>query len=258
MPQSEIIVFTDLDGTLLDHASYSHAPARPALERLRRAGIPLVLASSKTADEMIPLRAELGFEGVPMICENGAGIVWDRPPEGDGYARLRAALDALPDALRRRFEGFGDMDPARISKVTGLPEEAARRAARRLFSEPGLWHGSAEDEARFVDAAKAAGLAAQRGGRFLTLGPGAVKADRMAEIAGRYGHPVTIALGDAPNDAGMLAAADHGFLLANPHAPPVPELPGEREGRIRRLSEPGPEGWNLAVNDILDRLRAAA
>ena len=71
---ARVIVFTDLDGTLLDHESYGYAPALPLLSRLRAAGIPLILASSKTAAEIAPLRADLGFADCPAIVENGAGI----------------------------------------------------------------------------------------------------------------------------------------------------------------------------------------
>jgi ribonucleotide monophosphatase NagD (HAD superfamily) len=45
------LVFTDLDGTLLDHDTYDWTPARDALDRLTRAGIPVVFTSSKTAAE---------------------------------------------------------------------------------------------------------------------------------------------------------------------------------------------------------------
>lgn len=34
------LVFTDLDGTLLDHDTYSWEAARPALDRLKRQQVP--------------------------------------------------------------------------------------------------------------------------------------------------------------------------------------------------------------------------
>ena len=44
-----LLVFTDLDGTLLDHEDYSYAAANEALAELRSRRIPLILCSSKTA-----------------------------------------------------------------------------------------------------------------------------------------------------------------------------------------------------------------
>lgn len=47
-----LLIFTDLDGTLLDHESYDFTPARPMLARLAAMRAPVVLASSKTAAEI--------------------------------------------------------------------------------------------------------------------------------------------------------------------------------------------------------------
>ena len=67
-----LLVFTDLDGTLLDDA-YGFAGAEPALAQLAEQHIPLILATSKTRAELTGLAAQL--PGVPgLIFENGAGI----------------------------------------------------------------------------------------------------------------------------------------------------------------------------------------
>lgn len=252
------LIFTDLDGTLLDHDSYDWSPAAPLLTRLREAAIPVILASSKTAAEMRPIRACMGLSGYPLICENGAGIVppGDRAGDADRgrYDKVRAALNRVPGNLRRRFEGFGDMEPARIAEVTGLPLQDARRAARRAFSEPGLWHGDRDGETALVAALARDGVVARRGGRFLTLSLGGTKADRMAEIAGAFGNPTTIALGDAPNDAEMLQAADIGIVVANPRGSGLPEMEGEAMGRIRRTDLAGPRGWSAALSAVLSEL----
>lgn len=254
-----MIVFSDLDGTLLDHSSYDYAPARPTLERLRRTGIPLVLASSKTAAEMVPLRRALGFEDCPLICENGAGVV--APGEaGDDvsgpYENLRRALDRVEPPLRACFEGFGDMDVARISAVTGLPEEQAVLAARRAFSEPGIWTGSDAQRDAFLEQLSYHRVTARRGGRFLTLSFGSTKADQMARITAQSARSVTIALGDAPNDAEMLNAADYAIVLPNAQGHPV-DVSEAGRGRVLRATQPGPEGWNAALGDLLTELDVA-
>ncbi|MEX5727356.1 mannosyl-3-phosphoglycerate phosphatase [Rhodovulum iodosum] len=254
MPPAPLIVFTDLDGTLLDHDTYSHAEADPALARLKAAGVPVVLASSKTAAEIAPLRAELGFADVPAIVENGAGVLEggaDAPAAGGDYALLRAALDALPDDLRALFTGFGDMGAGGIAQATGLSPAAATLAARRRFSEPGLWAGSDTDRIAFLALLAEQGVTAREGGRFLTLSFGGTKAGRMDEIAARYDHPYRVALGDAPNDIEMLEAADLGIVVANPHRAPLPPLKGEAEGHVRRIDAPGPKGWNDAIERVI-------
>ncbi len=248
------IVFTDLDGTLLDHDSYSHAAALPAIEGLKARGVPVVLASSKTAAEIAPLRAELGLGHCPAIVENGAGVLpAGAAPDGAAadYARLRTVLNEVPGDLRAQFRGFGDWSDAQVAEKTGLPLAQARLARQRAYSEPGLWLGDAAGKAAFLAALAERGVHAKQGGRYLTLSFGGTKADRMAEITALFGAPVVIALGDAPNDIEMLQVADIGVVIANPHGAPLPELRGEAAGRILRSTKFGPEGWNEMIRRIV-------
>lgn len=251
-----LIVFTDLDGTLLDHSDYSYAAARPALAALMARGVPLILASSKTAAEILPLHQDLGLRDWPMIVENGAQRVTPGAAAADrgAYQRLRAILASLPPALAAPYRGFGDMSDAEVARITGLAPEAAARARLRCFTEPGLWSGSADALEPFLAALSERGVSARRGGRFLTLSFGGTKAQQMAGIMADLGADTSIALGDAPNDVEMLEAADYGVIIRNDHGKGIPALPGEARGRITRTAAPGPEGWNGAVLALLDRL----
>lgn len=248
------MVFSDLDGTLLDHRNYSWEPAAPVLRRLARIGAGVVLASSKTAAEIAPLRAAIGFEDWPAIVENGGGVLAPGQPADDAvgtYPEIRARIARLPAG----FRGFGDMTAEEIAAATGLSPAAAAQARARQFSEPGLWTGPQSELEAFLAAVSAAGLTAQRGGRFLTLSLGGTKAERVAEILRRYGPRHSIALGDAPNDLGMLQQAEFGVIVRNDHSPPLPPLPGEDSGRIRRTGNPGPQGWAEAVTTLLQELK---
>ncbi len=70
---SAYLIFTDLDGTLLDHDTYGYGDALPALELVKKRNVPLVLCTSKTREETSELRDELGLSH-PFITENGGGI----------------------------------------------------------------------------------------------------------------------------------------------------------------------------------------
>lgn len=258
MPQTlPLLVFSDLDGTLISHDTYRWDAARPALAHLHSIGAGVVLASSKTAPEIIGLRSDMGLEAWPAIVENGAGVLaahaTETPPDTD-YRRLREILARLPDDLRATFQGFGDLGAEGVAKITGLPLTDAQNAKKRAFSEPGLWHGSDAGRAAFLAALGQHGITAREGGRFLTLSFGHTKADRMAEIIATNRPKVTLALGDAPNDIEMLQTADHGVIVANPHRTPLPPLETEAAGRITRTTLSGPHGWNRAVLDFVDQL----
>lgn len=255
-----LIVFSDLDGTLLDHSSYDWSEARPALEQLARLKAPVVLASSKTAAEICVLQGEMGLTAFPAIVENGSGVIQGSQPvatSGD-YQTLRRKVDGMPPDLRKLFQGFGDMSVESVSQTTGLSREAATRAKARAFSEPGLWSGSEEQKRVFIERLAQAGVTARYGGRFLTLSFGASKADQMARIISAYRPTHTVALGDAPNDIEMIETADFGVIIANPHHPPLPPLAGEQDGRVLRSTASGPSGWNTAILTLLARLNLTA
>ena len=244
-----LIVFSDLDGTLLDHETYSWAAAEPALAALRAQGIPLVLASSKTALEIAPLRAAMGFSHCPAIVENGAGLLAagaDPQALDDGdYLEIRAALTRLDPDLRAQFQGFGDLDAAGVARLTGLSLEDAASAKARQFSEPGTFSGDAEARAAFVSALTKFGLCATQGGRFLTLSKGATKADQIASLTAQLApHARTMALGDAPNDLAMLMACDIGVIIPNPAHSGLTETAAPH---LLRAPKAGPEGWAISV-----------
>ena len=253
----DLLVFSDLDGTLLSHDTYSWAAARPALEALHAQGCGLILATSKTAAEVAPLRAEIGFPDWPAIVENGAGLLpagATPDTEGPRYQALRAALAQLPSG----FRGFGDMSTGEVAQITGLAPDAAAMARCRAFTEPGLWEGSDDGLTAFLAAAAAQGITARRGGRFLTLSFGGTKADRMDEIIAAHGPRHTIALGDAPNDVEMLQRAGFGVIVKNSASAPLAPVPGEDTGRITRTEAEGPAGWAEAVLHRLKNLPPAS
>ncbi|MFN3479436.1 MAG: HAD hydrolase family protein, partial [Thermodesulfovibrionales bacterium] len=55
----KLIIFTDLDGTLLDARTYSFEPAIASLKLLREKDIPLIICSSKTRKEIEYYRERL-------------------------------------------------------------------------------------------------------------------------------------------------------------------------------------------------------
>jgi len=252
------IVFTDLDGTLLDHHSYSYAAAIPALNLLKKNNIPVIMASSKTAAEIAPLRKELGLAAYPAIVENGAGLLPAQEnaqtTDTSEYQRIRDTLRSLPVDLTQHYKGFGDMSDTEVSASTGLNLAQSTLAKTRAFSEPGLWTGPDDSLEAFLLALSDKGIAARHGGRYLTLSFGKTKADQMASLCALYGNPPVIALGDAPNDVEMLLAADHPVLICNPDSKPLPGLSSDQKARILHSTLPGPQGWNEAIMQIVPTL----
>ncbi len=264
------LVFTDLDGTLLDRDSYSLEAARPALAALRQRCIPVIPVTSKTLAEIAPLQAVMGDTG-PAIIENGAAVLIpqhqaelasaDARREGEWllhwFGLPRAQIIDCLNQLRRepafRFEGFADWSSATLAHHTGLSQTAARRAQQRLASEPLLWQGSDEALQRFRQALSEAGLRLLQGGRFWHVMGSFDKADAVHWLCERYRRllrePVaTIVLGDSHNDLGMLDAADVAVIIASAHSA---ELQPKRPPRVLRSHLPGPAGWCECILELL-------
>lgn len=252
-----LLVFSDLDGTLIDHETYRWDAAVPALYLLKEIGAGVVLASSKTAPEIIKLQDALDLRQWPAIVENGAGVLYpgiSRTVQPGRYDDLLTTLNEVPTHLRTYFRGFSDMDVHTVAAITGLTVEAASLAMQRDYTEPGLWTGSAAACTDFLQELAKSGVTASEGGRFLTLSFGQNKSDVMAEIIAQYNPQHTVALGDAPNDIDMLQAADFGVIVANPHRTALLTLEGEADGCISRTKAAGPHGWNVAILDLIEHL----
>lgn len=251
------IIFTDLDGTLLDHQTYSYAEATEALGIIRQSNTPLILASSKTAAEIAPLRSELGFDHCPAIVENGSGILAANEAPNDNfgdYPQITELISAAPSNLRQAYRGFADWTVEEIVERTSLELSSAKLAKRRQFSEPGIWSGSDSDKIDFTNYLVEHGLRAQQGGRFLTISFGASKADRMNEILTSYRSQTpnltSVALGDAPNDKEMLKAANRGFIITNHMNRGV--FQGKIPEHIYDSKFEGPKGWNQCIISLFD------
>ena len=268
-----LLIFTDLDGTLLDHHSYSFKGAAEALQRLRRHAVPVILTSSKTRMELRKLQERLGLNE-PFIAENGGGVFV--PCD---YAELDiSALEVLGDFgaqqfgrpysyIRRVFEtlrpkysirGFGDMPVEEIMAATGLDLEDAILARQRDFSEPFLFLAEPRLQELKEETAEH-GLAVTRGGRFYHLmaagqnkGRAAAETTRLFQ-AQCQGKIVTAGLGDAENDYLMLKNVDIPVLIPKPDGSfENMDLPG-----LRKAPYPGSRGWGAAITKILDDFQIA-
>ncbi len=246
------LVATDLDATLLDGATYDFGPARPAVEALRRAGIPLVLCSSKTRAEMAPLAAAIGASG-PLVVENGGAVV---DPGGSVLvlgterARLLAELPGVAREAGVRVRPFAAMSSGEVAALTGLPEDEAERALRREYDEPFLVEdraGDAEVDARLESAARRRGLQVTRGGRFHHLGGPTDKGRALrAILRATPADGDVVGLGDAPNDLPLLLAATRPIVMPRLDGTLDPELV-VRLPEAERAPGPGPAGWSAAV-----------
>ncbi len=282
------LIFTDLDGTLLDNNTYEWEEAKPALNLCEKLKVPVILASSKTRAEMDSLRRKLSLSA-PFISENGGGVFFpsemfeapapgvslDASPDGPlpqrdrglwkwslgtPYPRLIKEIREIREELGWNIRGFSDMSIEEISDLTGLDLQTSRLAAMREYDEPFIFlEEQPGNRNALFRAAEQRGLKVTVGGRFYHLHGRNDKGKAMGKVISWYkqfhGAVASIALGDSPNDFAMLERADYPVLTRSQHD--FPKLK-EKIPCLRVTREMGPAGWNSAVWGILGKKEEAA
>ena len=261
-----LIIFTDLDGSLLNHDDYSYTDALPSLKRIKKQKIPLIFTTSKTRAEIEPLQEEIGIKE-PFIVENGAAVFFpegyrnfqlDFPRTngyrviilGESYDYIRRFVEKIKD--RFKIKGFGDMTAEEIAYLTNLPIEKAKLSKIREFTEPFIIE-NLQLLPQLEKEAEKHNLKITKGGRFYHLiGKGQDKGKAVkitAEIFRKHMKNIkTVGIGDSKNDIPMLRVVDIPVLIPkiNKQYEEI-NLPG-----LIKADYPGSRGWNQVVWRILD------
>jgi mannosyl-3-phosphoglycerate phosphatase len=252
-------IFTDLDGTLLEPDGSICEEALDALVQLREMGVPVCPLTSKTAAELGSIMAILGL-ATPAGFENGAGVLLS-----DGALELQPSAVPVAELVTVLVKARGETGaPVRtileladeeLSALTGLRGVALSAARTRQATLPLLVEGSWDDALRTA-LDPSLSLRLIRGNKFLHLQGDHDKISvlpRLVELLGQ-GTGVTVACGDSPNDAELLAHADIPVIVpgtGGPHPDLVCDVPHARVARL-----PHGRGWAASVRSIIREAEA--
>ncbi len=246
-----VLVFTDLDGSLLGEEDYEPAEAAAALAALRSAGAIIVFCSAKTEAEQVEIRHRMGVTG-PYIVENGGALHLEGRTIAFGvpYARVCAALDDAAGAAGVVVHGYASMTAREVAALTGLDPDDAERAKDRRYSETFVIEEGPPSAATALGAElEARGLRLERGSRFWTAQGDHDKGVAVRALLDLYEgreRPRAYGIGDGPNDAAMLAAVDVAMLVQRPDATWTDiAVPG-----VTKIEGVGPSGWAAAAASI--------
>jgi mannosyl-3-phosphoglycerate phosphatase len=265
----KIIVFTDLDGTLVDPKGYSFAAAQPALERLRQLKIPLIFVTSKTRSEVEMWRNRLQNTH-PFIVENGGAIfvpthyfsfpLHSFEPQGpyevlelgDSYENLVAALRLASHRSQCRVRGFHDMTAEEVSENCQLPLDQAILAKRREFDEP-FEILDREGKEGLFRVIKSLGKHWTRGGQFFHIMGANDKAKAVYQLCKlfrtAFSEIITVGVGDGVNDLPFLGIMDFPVLIPSPQLSHYQfKLP-----HTNVTAQAGPAGWNQAILELVPK-----
>ena len=275
MLSERLLIFTDLDGSLLDHDTYSHAPADDLLAALKKNHVPVIPCTSKTQAELEAIRTELE-NNHPFIAENGAAVfipeeyfavtentlVLRKPFWVKEFIQSRAhwqsLLAQLPNDLQETFITFEQAGVKGIAQMTGLNMDQATLAANRQYGEPLKWLGTEAQRNVFIQLMHQAGANVLQGGRFLHISGQTNKGLALNWLKQQYSSSaptrktIALALGDSDNDIAMLEAADYAVIIRSPsHPPPIVTNPNPKQ--VYTTQSEGPSGWVEGVHWFLEQ-----
>ena len=243
------IIFSDLDGTLLDHKTYTFEPASEALSVLKSRKIPLILSSSKTKAEIERIQSKLALKD-PFIFENGSGVFYNNQVVSFGVNLSDIHDEIIPLQKTFNFNCYSLLPIEQAVQHTGLAKAEAKLSQQRQFSEPIIWLDDEEKKIEFIQIIHQLGLHATQGGRFLTISSHHDKAKALKWVKNtlekdRQTEFISIALGDGENDINMIDACDIKILIQNNNE--HLHKPGWIMSKMC-----GPSGWNQEIMKVLN------
>jgi len=271
----KILIYTDLDGTLLDHHTYSFQKALPALGQIKRRNIPLILCSSKTKGEIEEYQKKLRIKH-PFISENGGAIFipkgyFNKPEKnlktkgrhlvlelGTPYKELRRKLFEVSHKFAVRVVGFGDLKIKQLASMFNLPYKEAKSAKKRGYDEP--FYFQDEIEPKQIRALERefnkSGLNLTKGGRFFHLLGQNDKGKAVRLLTRMYKRNwntdlLTVGIGDSLNDLPMLKAVDVPILIKQKDNVYDKEI--LKRLKVQKARGIGSSGWNRAVLELVKK-----
>lgn len=234
---NNLVIFTDLDGTLLDKHTYQPGVSLVSLEKCRHLKIQVVFVSGKSRAEMELVREELNNDS-PFISENGGGLylpVKDfQAPDGasrsgsywclcsdEKIKDVRSVLLKSATETGLEVKTFDQITASEISELTGLNLEHSRLAKIREFDEAFVIIDETPEKLTALKEKIAGhGYRYTHGGHFHHIMGNFDKGHRVDQVKELYLqiNPATqfAALGDAYNDLPMLKIVDYPFLVRRP------------------------------------------
>lgn len=263
------VIFTDIDGTLLDSRSPDMNKVKELVDLTLQNGIHLIFCSSKTEQEQNKIKSQV-YLAEPYIVENGAAIIIpvnyfkkailtnSRISQnnyvietGGSAIKIRSLLKKIKDNYDINFKGVSDLSVSELSNITKLSEDYARRMKDRKYSETVVQIDNKKFK-DFVSIIEKEGLKIIPGNQYFDITLGNDKGTAVKILIDAFRKEFTnnvifFGIGDSKNDESMLSLVDFPML--------VQKFDGSWEDlkfdKLNMINGVGPKGWEIALELIL-------
>lgn len=260
-------VVADLDGTLVDSDFAVSAATLRALDRLRAAGVRLVVATARTPQGLRSLPALTGHIDVAVCCSGAVGYsgtrrrLWQHTLAPAAVARVVAAatrhgagVAGFDGTLWREtalYEQLSPGEPHAVAHAVVAPAAlASTRCVTMAVRHPG---DELQAVARALDGGVHAALSRAGSATILDITPpGVDKGSGTRQALGLLGvsPAAAIGFGDMPNDLPIFGVTARGYAVGDHHpamCAAADEIidPVERDGFACKIAELADAEWIL-------------
>ena len=268
------LIFTDLDGTLLDHDNYSYGNNKKMISTIINNKNEIIFNTSKTFSECKKLLKELKLSNMPFSTENGAVLYFPKirfnkiknSSSFERYWKLRIAKlssKSWHQFLKQKQKKYNfliaqDLSSKILKKYTNLDDTS--KMLNREASQIILWEDSLVNLKKFKNELKSEkqGVLIQ-GSRFMQVSSVCNKRIAKKLISHAYDYQFygtysknTIALGDSKNDIDMLNSASYPCLIKN-RSGYFLKLRSNKKNIIKS-SKFAPDGWSQVLYKLNNTL----
>ena len=266
MPKKKILIFTDLDGSLLDKETFKFDVIKDYFKELVRNGIIIIPNSSKTEAELLDFNEQNNLD-LSFITENGSSI--------HGLNKIH---QNLPDKIimSRTIDEIRNIYKTNISldfknktthileleievqqKILGLPLDKIKLAIKRDHSLPIKFNGTEIEKKEFTKILKNSGLTIQTGGRIMNVCDNVNKSIAMSKALQLIRKQlddeiITIGVGDNENDIEMIKQTDYPCLVKNDNF----DSSLINIDNLIKSSEPSPLGWADVIKTAIQKIES--
>ena len=264
------VIFTDIDGTLLDSYFPDLNKAKKLVEKTLQNGIHLILCSSKTELEQDLIRSNIKLKE-PFIVENGGATIiplgffkkskFNHSKKfqnkyvietGGSSSKIRSLLKKIRTKHKINFKGTSDLSIPELSKITKLSEDYAKRMIKRKYSET-IVQIDSKDMPNFIINVEELGLKVIPGGQYfdITLGNDKGTAAKILIDIFRKEYEnnvIFFGIGDSKNDESMLSLMNLPILVQKADT----SWQNLRIDNLQKVKGIGTKGWEVALEIILN------
>jgi len=264
--KKQIIIFTDLDGSLLNKDTFRFDEIEDYFRKLISLGIKIIPNSSKTESELLDFNKEYNLN-LSFIAENGSSInglnlIHKNLPETISMGKTVDKIyeiysKNIPDVLEQKVIFISKLDKREQEKILGLSLHKIKLAMDRKYSIPIQFKGSEVEKNEFIKRINNAGLTIQTGGRIMNICDKVNKSKAIAKTLELISNEiqneiVTIGVGDNQNDMDMLKETDYSCLVKNDNF----DSSLINMDNLIKSSEPSPLGWADVIKTAIQKIES--